>query len=438
MTYPEDTRRAGTQPKMAWTAFVACLGAFLDGYDLVIIAGALLFIKPELHLSASEVGLVGSIVFIGMVLGALFFGRLTDRIGRSTSFVFVLLLFVVGSAVSALAPTGWVLVVGRLLVGLGIGADLPVSTTLIAEVVPADKRGMATGFMQVGWFGGAAASGLVGIGLYLLLGPQSWRWMLGSAIVLAIVVIVLRMGISESARWTKAREVAAERAAAAAAGDPRDRGIRALWMNRSVRTVLLFSSLFWFAMTVRGAGFNLYTPTFLREVGVTSFVESLSLSVGVNLIYTAAALVAVFFLDRAGRRKFALWCWGASTVLTLSLLAATGGNAVWLFVLITISALPIQGLSVAMFPLSVEAFPTLYRATGQSFSSAAGKLGGFASAFLFPVALAGLGWSGLTVGLFIFMAIVLGLGLLLRFPDPRGRELEDIEREEGLASASLG
>lgn len=438
MSNIEDTRRAGrTQPRMAWTAFVACLGAFLDGYDLVIIAGALLFIKPELHLSASETGLVGSIVFIGMVVGALFFGRLTDRIGRSTSFVFVLLLFVVGSAVSALAPTGWVLVVGRLLVGLGIGADLPVSTTLIAEVVPADKRGMATGFMQVAWFAGAAASGLVGIGLYLLLGPQSWRWMLASAIVLAILVIVLRRGISESARWTQARELAVERSARTdpRQGERRLRGLRELWMNRSLRTVLLFSCLFWFAMTVRGAGFNLYTPTFLKEVGVTSVVESLSLSVVVNLINTAAILLAVFFLDRAGRRKFALWSWGASTVLTISLLAATGGSAVWLFVLITISALPIQVLAAAMFPLSVEAFPTLYRATAQSFSSAAGKLGGFASAFLFPVALAGLGWSGLTVSLFVFMIIVLGLGLLLRFPDPRGRELEDIEREETVAEA---
>lgn len=439
-------RRSGTrgtpQPRPVWTVTVACLGAFLDGYDLVIISGALLFITPELKLDPGQVGLVGSVVFIGMVIGALFFGRLTDRIGRNTSFVFVLLLFVVGSAVSALAPNGPILIIGRLLVGLGIGADLPVSTTLIAESVPAAKRGTAAGFMQVAWFGGAAVSGLVGLGLYLWLGASSWRWMLASAILLAIVVIVLRSGIAESQRWIQARSALARPegpAAQAASTATRDtlpaRGdVAQLWRRKGLRTALLFSCLFWLAVTVRGAGFNLYTPTFLREVGMTSVVKSLSFGVVVNLVNTVAMIAAVFFLDRAGRRKIALWSWAASTLLTLTLLAATNGDAVWLFVLITISALPLQVHAAVMISLSVEPFPTLYRGTAQSFSSALGKLGGFLSAFLFPVVLAGLGWAGLTVGLVLFMAVVLVSGLLLRFPDPRGRELESIEREELAAS----
>jgi MFS transporter, putative metabolite transport protein len=130
-----DAPPANTPHRPRWTVFVAAMGAFLDGYDLVIIAGALLFIRPELGLTPGETGWVGSIVFVGMVVGALAFGRLTDRIGRNTSFAFVLGLFVVGSILSAVAHEAWLLILGRLVVGLGIGADLPVSTTLIAESV---------------------------------------------------------------------------------------------------------------------------------------------------------------------------------------------------------------------------------------------------------------------------------------------------------------
>lgn len=410
------------KPRSGWVVFVAAMGAFLDGFDLVIIAGALIFIKPELGLTPAETGLVGSIVFVGMVAGALVFGRLTDRIGRNTSFALVLGLFVVGSAVSAFAHEPWVLILGRLIVGLGIGADLPVSTTLIAEALPANKRGRGTGLMQVFWFGGATVSGIVGILLYLALGESSWRWMLGSAIVLAIIVMVLRRGMSESPQWVAAHE------SQQAAEEPKN-PLSELLRNPLLRSALLFSCLFWFLMTVRGAGFNLYTPTFLSEVGLSGVVETLGLSIIINLVYTVAALFATIYLDKLGRRTFVLASWAAATLFTLSLVFVDEGNAVLMFVLITVSAIPIQLVAVAAFPLSVEPFPTMLRGTAQGMSSAAGKFGGFLSAFAFPVALAGLGWTNMAVLLVSIMALGLVAGLFLRFPETRGVELEDVERQ---------
>lgn len=406
------------------TVIVAALGAFLDGYDLVIIAGALLFIRPELGLDATQVGLVGSIVFIGMVVGALAFGRITDRVGRNTSFVFVLLLFVIGSLISATAVNAELLIIGRFIVGLGIGADLPVSTTMIAESVPAKRRGGQTGVMQAFWFGGAAFSGLVSIFCYVLIGPESWRWMLASAIVIAIVVIILRRGVTETESFTRAKAAAAT--APAAATIPAKQGLRALIDNRAVRVTLIFSCLFWFLMTVRGAGFNLYTPTFLNEVGLSSPVPAMTMSMIVNVINTMAAVAAILVIDRFGRRRFVLVCWAMTTVLTLGLAAVAGGQAIAMFVLITVSALPVQAIAVAMFPLSVEAFPTLVRATAQGLSSACGKLGGFISALLFPVALSGMGWTGLALVLTGVMAAGLVVGLLLRFPETNGRELTEV------------
>jgi len=191
-------------------------------------------------------------------------------------------------------------------------------------------------------------------------------------------------------------------------------------------------------MTIRGAGFNLYTPTFLQEVGLSNATDSLVLSVIVNLVYTVTALVATLFIDRVRRRPFVLASWAAAAVLTLALVLVDEGNAVLMFVLITISAIPIQFVAVAMFPLSVEPFPTMQRGTAQGLSSASGKLGGFISALIFPVALATLGWTNLTIVLVAVMAVGFVLGVLLRFPDTRKADLEALERDFTSAETSAG
>ncbi|MGW0516019.1 MFS transporter [Crossiella sp. NPDC003009] len=404
-------------PPRNYTILVALLGAFLDGYDLMIISGALLFIKVELQLSAAQIGWIGAIAFAGMVAGSLVFGRLTDRIGRAGAFTFVLVLFVIGSLVSALAVTPLMLIAGRAIVGLGIGADLPVSTTLIAESAPAHRRGALTGLMQVFWFAGAAASGLAGIGLYALFGADSWRWMLGSAIVLAVVVLIMRRRIPESTSW-----VAAQRPAAAT------RPLRTL-LSPGIRAALVFSCLFWFLVTVRGAGYNLYTPTFLNEIGLSGVTVSLWLSTAVNVVNTLAALAGVRYLDRIGRRPIILWCWAIPTALTFALAAISDGQATTMFVMIMVSALPLQVLAMALFALSVEPFPTLVRGTAQSLSSASGKAGGFLAVLAFPPLLAALGWRDMTLLLAAVMTAGLILGLLLKIPETRNRSLESIEAE---------
>jgi putative MFS transporter len=412
-----------------YTTIVGSLGAFLDGYDLIIISGALLFLKPELHMSATTVGWVSSSAFAGMVVGALVFGRLTDRIGRNAAFAFVLALFIVGAVLSAFATSPAMLIAGRVFVGLGIGADLPVSTTLIAEAAPTRRRGSHTGLLQAFWFGGAAVSGPVGIGFYYAFGPSSWRWMLGSAGIIAIIVMILRLRVPESRRW-----IAAKQQADMAGAEPRtihhDRSRRRNWQvlaSRPVLASLAFSCLFWFLVTVRGAGFNLYTPTFLKQVGLSGITESLWLSAAINAVYAVVVLVVAARLDRLGRRQFILWNWALATVLTFGLAAINAGHVIPMFVMITVSALPTQPLAMALFPLSVEPFPTLFRGTAQGLSSASGKLGGFLAALAFPSLLALLGWRDLSLALGGLMTLGLLAGVLIKIPDTHRESLEDLE-----------
>lgn len=429
----ESRARQGVRPGQAsggpgrgstYTTIVAALGAFLDGYDLIIISGALLFIRSDLHLTAASVGWVGSVAFLGMTVGALAFGRVTDRIGRNAAFAFVLALFIAGALVSALATSPAMLLAGRAIVGLGIGADLPVSTTLIAETVSAQRRGSLTGLLQAFWFGGAAVSGPVSIGLYYAFGPSSWRWMLGTAGIIAIVVMILRLRVPESRRWLAAQQIS--RPVTRPSGTSRHHGWSALKFP-GIRASLLFSCLFWFLVTVRGAGFNLYTPTFLKQVGLTGVAESLWLSSAINAVYMLVVVVFMLYIDRSGRRPFILWCWAATTILTFGLAAINPGHVIPMFVMILISALPTQPLAMALFPLSVEPFPTLFRGTAQGISSASGKIGGFISALAFPALLAGLGWRNLALLLGGVMTAGLCLGLLIRIPDTHRRSLDDLE-----------
>jgi putative MFS transporter len=399
----------------SYTVFVAVMGAFLDGYDLAIIAGAFLLLIPLFDLSPTEVSWIGGAAFFGMMVGSLTFGRVTDILGRRSAFLIVLVLFVVGSLVSGLAAGIATLVLGRVIVGIAIGADLPVSTTLIAEVSPTRRRGTLTGLMQGAWFAGSLASTLVAIALYSALGEDSWRWMLGSGALLALVVMLLRLNIRESPRWERIRDV------------PRPR--LSTLLRPPLLAPLVLVALFWFLVTVRGAGFVIYTPTVLSDLGVRSKLGPLWMSATLFLTYTVVAFGSALVIDRFSRRALVLRCWALATVLTI-VMAFVGEHAVAaVFGLIVLSTLPIQTVSVVLAPWSVEFFPTALRATAQGVCAASGKAGGLLAALAFPSVFAGLGWNATA----LLLAAVMLLGLLAstRIPtrETRGLSLEQIERE---------
>jgi putative MFS transporter len=219
----------------------------------------------------------------------------------------------VGSLVSGLAAGIATLVLGRVIVGVAIGADLPVSTTLIAEVSPTRRRGTLTGLMQGAWFAGSLASTLVAIALYTALGEGSWRWMLASGAVLALVVLLLRLNIRESPRWERIR------------GVPRPR--LSTLLRPPLRAPLVLVALFWFLVTVRGAGFVIYTPTLLSDLGVTSKLGPLWMSAILFLTYTAVAFGSALVIDRFSRRSLVLRGWALATALTI-VMAFVGEHAV--------------------------------------------------------------------------------------------------------------
>lgn len=117
------------------------LGEFVDAYDLIVISGALLALKPHFALSTGEVSWLVAAAFFGSAAGALFFGDLTDRIGRRRVFVVNLIAFVGLALASAVVTEVWMLFVVRFLMGVAIGADIVASISFLAELSPKGSRG---------------------------------------------------------------------------------------------------------------------------------------------------------------------------------------------------------------------------------------------------------------------------------------------------------
>lgn len=184
--------------------FLSAMGLFLDGYDLTIISVALLFVKSQFQPSPYMVGLVGSAAVVGMLLGSLIFGNLTDRFGRRTMYLLDLLFFVVFSILAACSQNMVELILFRFLLGIGLGADYPISSTLTAEFAPTRKRGVLMVTTIGFWTVGAIVSYLVSL-LLLQTGPDAWRFMLASGAIPALLVMWGRRTIPESPRWLIAK-----------------------------------------------------------------------------------------------------------------------------------------------------------------------------------------------------------------------------------------
>ena len=215
------------------TLVVVALGVtwILDGLEVTLagaVAGALRQ-SPVLQFSNTDIGLAGSAYIAGAVLGAVFFGWLTDRLGRKKLFFITLTVYLIATAATALSWNLWSFMAFRFVTGAGIGGEYVAINSTIQELVPARVRGW-TDLAINGSFWVGAAIGAVGSIVLLdptFLDPTSagvWRSSIGAA--LAVIIFFMRLWIPESPRWlmTHNRAAEAEAIVAAIESDFRRRG----------------------------------------------------------------------------------------------------------------------------------------------------------------------------------------------------------------------
>jgi MFS transporter, PHS family, inorganic phosphate transporter len=424
---------------------VSGMGFFTDAYDLFVIGIASTLITAEWHLSSARLSLLNSTMLAAAFIGAMVFGRFADVAGRKRVYWVVAAIMVVAALGSALAPSFWVLIAFRFLLGLGVGGDYPVSAVLMSEYANRKDRGKLVGMV----FGTQALGLIVGplIALALLGAGASndvaWRTMLALGAVPAAAVLYLRRRMPESPRYQLQVQGRAEQAASQLAeftggrvsgSGPAGRqqaatGLRAFLTSRRFLIMLAGTAGTWFLLDYAYYGNTISTPQIL---GLISPHASTTTKIALQLaIFVVAAVpgyvLAIARMDRIGHRRLQLLGF-AMMGLCFLLIAAIPGMTTTVAPFLLVYGVSYFftefGPNMTTFVMPSELYPVDMRATGHGISAGVGKLGAFIGVFLFPLLQSGLGLRGtllLTAGV-----SVAGLALTLVLPEPAGRSLEEI------------
>ncbi len=388
-----------TQTRALWASM---LGMLLDGYDLSIMAIALLPLRQQWALQAGNIGLLMAMALIGSLVGGFIGGVFIDHFGRRKLLFPNILLYIAGALTSAFSPTLSVLLIGRFITGLAVGLDYPLVATIIAEYSSPENRGNHFAWVNMAWYLGALLSTIVGWGL-LASGNVSWHIMLGSAIIPALALLWVRRNLPESPRWlvrqgrlpearttlTRLYPTATPQSLSeklkAYGGQPRSwpELLHPAWLKR------LFLSIFpWFCLDVVALGIALYFPLVLRNLGMAGNDAQAAAINGVYLVVSALAIAFILKrIDRWGRIPlqslgFALIALGLSLFATFALLGIAGG----VYVGAGLYAIGIGiGPGVTAFALAVELFPTELRASAGGLATSFSRFGAVISAILFPI-----------------------------------------------------
>lgn len=340
--------------------WVSGTGWMFDAMDVGMLSFIIAALKVEWDLSAEQMGWIGSIQSIGMAVGALVFGLMSDRIGRKNVFIITLLMFSIGSGISAFVTTITLFLILRFFIGMGLGGELPVASTLVSESVPAEKRGRIVVLLESFWAAGWLIAAVIS---YFIIPKFGWSTALLISATPALYALYLRMGLPDSPRFEAIKEK--EKISAF-------QSLANLWTNEyRRRTTMLW--IVWFCVVFSYYGMFLWLPSVMVLKGF-----SLIKSFGYVLIMTLAQLpgyfTAAWAIERFGR-KFVLAVYLIGTAISAFLF----GNAESTALLIT------SGILLSFFNLGAwgglyaytpEQYPTVIRGTGSGSAAAFGRLGG--------------------------------------------------------------
>lgn len=427
------------------------VGWALDAMDIGLISFIMAALATEWGLGDTELSLLGSIAFVGMAVGASVGGLMADRIGRRQVFAITLLIYGIATGLSALS-TGLVMLLAlRFIVGIGLGAELPVASTLVSEFSPKHIRGRIVVALESFWAIGWLAAALIG---YLVVPnfDNGWRWALALGAIPAAWALVIRYGLPESVRFleSQGRHIDAEAVVAEfeeAAGKVTPPSEMApetparvakvpwqeLWSTRFRRSTIALW-LTWFGVNFAYYGAFIWLPTLLHQNGMT-LVKSFGFTLYLTLAQLPGYLVAAVLVEVWGRRAtLATFLAGSALGAVLFGLAPQIANAVapgsesGLFA-ITLGAgctLSFFNLGAwgALYAVTPEVYPTNMRASGAGAATAFGRIAAMTAPLLVPILNH---WGGLPVVFSVFGAMFLmAMVAALFLPEFRGHALEEV------------
>ena len=434
--------------------FVSGMGFFTDAYDLFVIGIVVALLETQWHLSTTQVSLLNSVTLATSALGAVVFGRVADMLGRKRIYGYEVLILAAGAIASALAPNYAFLLVCRAILGLGIGGDYPVSATIMSEYSAKKSRGRMVGLVFAMQGAGLIVGPLIASILLAsgISNDASWRILLGLGAIPGLAVFYLRRQIHETPRFAMAGGAYDEAHAAiaqATGGKPKQEpapesvarmpqgvmeGFRTLARHRRLMMWLVGSAGAWFLLDFCYYGNTISAPEILKLLNPRATL--LHNTVAQLLIFVVFAapgyIVAILLMDRSGRKNIQMlgFFMMGLMFLFIGLIPGVTTNALPFVLLYGISYFFTQfGPNTTTFIYPAEIFPVEVRTTGHGVSAAAGKLGAFAGAYLFPLMLASslrIEGAEVVAGLVSLSGLALTVALL---PEPKGKSLEELSRQ---------
>lgn len=399
-----------------WLAlWAAMLGFLLDAMDVVLYLFALQSIRAEFGLSLAEAGLVTTFTMLASAAGGIGCGVLADRIGRTKTLIFTILLYSIASGGSATSTGLSSLLFWRSLVGLGLGGEWSAGSVLVAESWPAEHRGKAISFMQSGWALGYMLAAAISA---VVLPAFGWRALFLVGVLPALLTIAIRRQVKEPKLWTSRRRTGTGAIFRALFG-PSLRRRTAIATSVATSVLIAYWGLFsWLpgflsaSHEAGGAGMDL----------VRSSLWLIVIQAGAYAGYLSFGVLA----DRWGRKPAFAFYVGVAAVLTpvFGLLPRWRPDDAerWLWVLGPAIGFFGTGYFSLFGAMLAELFPTAVRGTAQGFAY---NLGRGVSA-LAPFAI---GASAERIGLGAALAFcagfyLLGGALIWLLPETRSAELE--------------
>jgi SP family galactose:H+ symporter-like MFS transporter len=443
------TRQGEVSFFVVMVAIVAGIGGSLFGYDTGVISGAILYIKRELPIGKATEGLVVSAVTLGALVSAMCAGALADRGGRRLTNIATGLVFAIAALICALANSVPTLVAGRFLEGCGIGLTSVGGPMYIAEAAPPRVRGTLVSLFQLAITVGIL---LAYIACAMLAPAAAWRWMLGLAAIPGMLLAVAMVFMPESPRWLVRRGQRAEARAVLAQIDPHgdpnialvrlERDLAAegygTWgelLQRSLRPALLVGICLAVAQQVTGINAVIYyAPQIFQAAGFRSDQASLAATTGIGIINVLATFIAIWLVDRAGRKPLLIagvvGMVATLSVLGLALQAGAGSSGL---AVITALCLAIYivcfafSLGPIVWLMISEIYPLRNRAQAMAVSTASNWGANFLVSFSFPILADRLG-SSTTFLIYAAFGVVTLAFILAKVPETKGKTLEDISK----------
>jgi sugar porter (SP) family MFS transporter len=429
-------------------SLIAGLGGILYGFDMGIIAAALIFVRSTFSLSTQMEEVVVSVVLVGSMIGAIAGGVLADRAGRRAILIWGGALFIVGSILAFFSPTVLTVIAARTLLGVAIGFTSVTAPVYVSELAPPQSRGTLIGLYQFALTAGIALADLAG---YWLAGEHAWRTMFGLGAIPAIVFLFLVLTVPESPRWLIAHGRAGE--AEAGLGSYTDPAGAALLLADIRASLLVTVEKRWAALwtpTVRRAlgiavGFTVlqqvtgintiiyYGPKIFALAGIGSDKSAIFATLLVAVVNVLATIIALVLVDRVGRKPLLYWGVGGMT-LSLFLLAFSFHDQAALGSSLGIIATACLMLYITCFAFSMgpiawiivaEVFPLRLRGRGVAAATLGSGISNFivSLTFLSLIQAAGNAATFCIYGGFCILTL-----FFVRFvmPETKGRELESI------------